>query len=407
MRTRLTLLITLTLVVTALVLFLFRPWSPWSPWRMNQMFWAGKRIDNFRHMEQMFPTVPMKPSDTPQAWPQAAAPLALPTTYVFNGEVRLTEAFLERSITTGLLVLRNGEVLHEEYRRGADAGTRFTSWSVAKSFVATLVGIALKEGKIASLDDKAEVYVPELRGKAYGQASLHDLLRMSSGVKFSEIYADRTADIHRVFYKTFIFGQSIDDAASDYPAEFPPGTRFHYNSMDTQMLSWVLREATGQPLAEYAQEKLWEPLGMQDDGLWNTDFKGNELGYCCLNITLRDYAKLGQLYLQHGQWNGVQLLPADWVTQSTQRPEPWLAAGNGFPERGYGHKWWVPKNPDREYFANGVWGQSIWVDEKTGTIIVKTSVDPDFQAHTAEMIEVMRAIAAHTDATPSAIAAAE
>lgn len=163
--------------------------------------------------------------------------------------------------------------------------------------------------------------------------------------------------------------------------------------MDSQVLAWVLRRATGQSVTEYAQEKLWQPLGMQDEGFWNLDHPdGNELAYCCLNITLRDYAKLGQLYLQNGQWKGQQLLPENWVAESTRRPEPWLTAGHGYPERGYGYHWWLPKDPDQEFFANGIWGQHIFVDEKSRMVIVKTSVDPDFQKNTAEMIAFMRGI---------------
>lgn len=391
MRLRLSLLVA-TALLAGLILFLTRPWSPWSPWAMNQLFWESRRVDNFRHMDRLFPSRPLAASTQPYAFPRAGKPARLPTTYRFNGQHRLGEAFLEKTNTTGLLVLRDGIVVHEEYRRGTTATDTLTSWSMAKSVVATLVAIALQEGRIRSLDDKAMDYVPELRDQAYGQARIRDLLRMASGVKFDETYDNRLADIHRVFYKTFIFNQPVDQAAAGYPAEDPPGTRFHYKSMDTQILSWVLRRATGQTLTAYAQSRLWEPLGMQDRGFWNTDFHGNELGYCCLNISLRDYAKLGQLYLQQGQWNGRQLLPADWVREATKRPEPWLAAGNGYPERGYGYHWWVPKDPDQEFFANGVWGQTIFVDEKTRTVIVKTSVDPAFKANTAEMIAFMRGV---------------
>lgn len=391
MRLRLSLLVA-TALLAGLILFLTRPWSPWSPWAMNQLFWESRRVDNFRHMDRLFPSRPLAASTQPYAFPRAGKPARLPATYRFNGQHRLGEAFLEKTNTTGLLVLRDGIVVHEEYRRGTTATDTLTSWSMAKSVVATLVAIALQEGRIRSLDDKAMDYAPELRDQAYGQARIRDLLRMASGVKFDETYDNRLADIHRVFYKTFIFNQPVDQAAAGYPAEDPPGTRFHYKSMDTQILSWVLRRATGQTLTAYAQSRLWEPLGMQDRGFWNTDFHGNELGYCCLNISLRDYAKLGQLYLQQGQWNGRQLLPADWVREATKRPEPWLAAGNGYPERGYGYHWWVPKDPDQEFFANGVWGQTIFVDEKTRTVIVKTSVDPAFKANTAEMIAFMRGV---------------
>lgn len=390
MRLRTALIVPGLLLLAAAILFLTRPWSSWSPWQMNQLFWKSQRVQNFQHMDRLFPSHPLQASTAPFVFPRAEKPFLLPATYVFEGNHRLTEAFLDKTTTTGLLILRDGQVVHEQYRHGATRTSTLTSWSMAKSVVATLVAIALKEGSIRSLDDKAETYVPELRGKAYGQARIRDLLRMASGVKFDETYDNRLSDIQKVFYKTFIFNQPIDDAAANYPAEDPPGTRFHYKSMDTQILSWVLRRATGSPITAYAQKKLWQPLGMQDKGFWNTDFHGNELGYCCLNISLRDYAKLGQLYLQQGQWNGQQLLPADWVRESTKRPEPWLTAGHGYPERGYGYHWWVPKNPDQEFFANGVWGQTIFVDEKTRTVIVKTSVDPDFKANTAEMIAFMR-----------------
>lgn len=389
-------------LLVGLILFVTRPWSPWSPWAMNQLFWKDQRIGNFQHLDRIFPARALAASTTPFVFPRASQPAVLPATYVFNGNHRLSEAFLDKTTTTGLLILRDGVVVHEQYRQGATATSTLTSWSMAKSVVATLVAIALKEGHITSLDDKAEQYIPELQGKAYGQARIRDLLRMASGVKFDETYNDRLSDIQKIFYKTFIFGQSIDAAAADYPAEDPPGTRFHYKSMDTQILSWVLRRATGQSLTAYAQTKLWQPLGMQDTGFWNTDFHGNELGYCCLNISLRDYAKLGQLYLQQGQWQGQQLLPADWVREATKRPEPWLTAGHGYPERGYGYHWWVPKDPDQEFFANGVWGQTIFVDEKTRTVIVKTSVDPEFKANTAEMITFMRGVVKGLATAPTA-----
>ncbi|HEX4937172.1 MAG TPA: serine hydrolase [Candidatus Kapabacteria bacterium] len=367
---------------------------------MNQLFWESRRVENFRHMDRLFPAHPLAASTTPHVFPRAEMPAPLPTTYIFNDSHRLTEAFLEKTRTTGLLVLRDGVILHEEYRRDANASSTLTSWSMAKSVVATLVAIALKEGTLHSLDDTVGQYVPELKNSAWAPVRIRDLLRMASGIRFDETYDNRLADIHRIFYKTFIFNRSIDSAVAGYPAEDVPGTRFHYKSVDTQVLSLVLRRATGRPLTTYAQEKLWQPLGMQDTGFWNTDFHGNELGYCCLNISLRDYAKLGQLYLQQGQWNGQQLLPADWVREATKRPEPWLAAGNGYAERGYGYHWWVPRDPDQEFFANGVWGQTIFVDEKTRTVIVKTSVDPNFKANTAEMIAFMRGMVKGLTPTP-------
>lgn len=386
-------LIVLALLLVAIAAFVFRPWSPWSPWKMNQLFAPSQRVDNFQHMDRIFPSRPLAPSTRPHVFPKQE--VALPATYVFQGETRPRSGFMDKTHTTGLLVLKDGVIIHEEYRLGAGPTSTLTSWSMAKSVVATLVAIAHKEGRIASLDDKASKYVPELQGKAYGEATVKDLLRMASGVKFDENYASKTSDISKLFYKVFMLGMPIDDAVKDLPAEDPPGTKFHYKSVDSQVLAWVLRRATGKSVVAYAQEKLWQPLGMQDKAFWNLDRPdGDELAYCCLNTSLRDYAKIGQLYLQQGKWQGVQLLPEDWVRETTQRPEPWLAAGHGYEERGYGYHWWLPRDPDREFFANGVWGQEIFVNEAAGIVIVKTSVDPDFKANTAEMIAFMRGIVA-------------
>lgn len=393
MRTRPLLLAVLALLIVAVVLFATRPWSPWSPWTMNKLFSPELRVENFRHMDRIFPSRPLHKSTQPHVFDEH--PAKLPEHYVFEGQTRLTREFMQKTSTTGLLVLEDGMIAHEEYLLGATETSTLTSWSMAKSVVATLVGIALKEGKIRSLDDKAETYVAELKGEAYGRATIKDLLRMASGVKFDETYANKTSDINMLFYKVFMLGIPIDDAVKNLPAEDKPGTKFHYKSVDSQVLAWVLRRATGKSVVAYAQEKLWQPLGMQDEAFWNLDRPGgNELAYCCLNTSLRDYAKLGQLYLQQGEWQGQQLLPTDWVRESTKRPEPWLAAGNGYEERGYGYHWWVPKNPDQEFFANGVWGQEIFVDEKSRIVIVKTSVDPNFKANTAEMIAFMRGIVA-------------
>lgn len=393
MRQRSLFLAGLCLLIVAITLFATRPWSPWSPWQMNKLFSPALRVENFQHMERIFPSRALHKSTQPFVF--ATQPKPLPAHYVFAGQSLPTQTFMQKTNTTGLLVLENGVITHEEYRLGANAHSTLTSWSMAKSVVATLVGIALKEGKINSLDDRADKYIPELSGKAYGAATIKDLLRMASGVKFDETYANKTSDINLLFYKVFMLGIPIDDAVKNLPVENKAGTRFHYKSVDSQILAWVLRRATGSSVVSYAQEKLWQPLGMQDEAFWNMDRQdGNELAYCCLNTSLRDYAKLGQLYLQQGQWQGKQLLPVDWVKESTQRHEPWLAAGNGYEERGYGYHWWTPKNPDQEYFANGVWGQTIFVDEKRHMVIVKTSVDPDFKAHTAEMIAFMRGLVA-------------
>lgn len=392
LRRRLTVAVLLLVVA---VLVMLRPGLERSPWAMLRLFHADVRVENFRHLERVFPVRELPASSNPQPFPVALQPLA--PHYLFEGRTLAVADFLARSQTTSLLVLRDGVIVHEEYRLGATRDDRFTSWSVAKSVVATLVGIALREGAIGSLDDRVAQYVPDYAGTAWADVSIRDLLRMASGIAFDERYDTQFSDIQWVMQAAFLLGVPIDQTVGAYPAaaaEQPPGSRFHYISVNTQVLANVLRHATGERLADYVQSRLWEPLGVERGTSWALDgSQGMEIGYCCLNATARDYARLGQLYLQQGQWQGQALLPADWVRESTRRDEPWLQPGTALPGRGYGYHWWVPPAAEGEYFANGIWGQVVWVDEPRRVVIVKTSADPDFQANIPETIAFMRGIA--------------
>lgn len=394
-----------SVLCTLAVLAWLRPGMDHSPWAMLRLFDADVRAENFRGMDRIFPSRAIPASARPQPFARATPTAsALPPRYHFNGQSLSVAGFIARTQTTGLLVLKDGEVIHEEYRLGAGANSRFTSWSVGKSFVATLTGIALQEGTIRSLDDTVAQYVPDYAGSAWANVRIRDLLRMASGIRFDERYDTRFSDIQRVLQHAYVLGTPVDDTVRNYPAEAteqPPGSRFHYISVNTQVLANVLRHATGQRLTDYLWAKLWNPLGMEAAAYWSLDaVDGREVGYCCLNATLRDYAKLGQLYLQQGRWQGTQLLAAEWVQESTRRPESWLQAGVAQPERGYGYHWWIPPGADGEYFANGIWGQVIWVDERQGVVIVKASADPAFQANMAETIAFMRGIARGLPAGP-------
>ena len=362
---------------------------------MTRLFHPEYRLDNFRAMERVFPYVTLPASDTPTPLPRAASPRDLPETFRHEGQDVDVGEFLTRTETTGLMVLQDGEIQLEQYFQETKPTSRLTSWSMAKSVVSTLIAIAHEDGHIRSLDDKVSDYVPALAGKAYGDVSIENLLMMATGIDFDETYHKHTSDINMLFYRVFLLGASARDVVANRPAAQPPGERFHYISPNTQILAWVLEEAVGSPVSQYAGTQLWQPLGMEDDAIWNLDQHGVELAFCCLNMTLRDYAKLGQLHVQQGVWNYQQILPEDWVFTATRRPEPWMAEGHGYAERGYGYHLWTPANPDGEYFLNGVWGQTIWVAENPGVVIVKTSVDPAFRPHTPEMISFMRGVTAH------------
>jgi CubicO group peptidase (beta-lactamase class C family) len=382
----------------------FRPGSEFSPAKMNRIFHPAERIENHRNMDKIFPKRDIAASSSPVVFEKNLT--ELPKVYAFKGEQRQLEAFLAKTSTTSLLVLRKGKLASEQYFTGAQADSRFTSWSMAKSFVVTLIGMAVLDGKISSLEDRIDKYIPELQGKAYGEASIKSVMQMASGVRFTEVYTDKFSDINKLFYKVFIFGQGVNESVAAYPREVPVGSRFSYVSADSQVLSWLVTKVYGKSLATIVQERIWNALGMESSAYWSVDRSdGNELGYCCLNATARDFAKLGQLYLQDGEWQGKRLLPVGWVKQVTRpgfplqepgAPNPTQPNGsNGI--RGYAMQFWVPQNYDGEYFANGVWGQSIWVSEKDETVVVRTAVDEKYRDHLEELFAVMRTISVQTN----------
>jgi CubicO group peptidase (beta-lactamase class C family) len=235
-------------------------------------------------------------------------------------------------------------------------------------------------------------YVPELRGAAYGKVSIHDALTMSSGIAFSEEYDDPISDIHTMFARLLYFRESAAHYLAGRNAEVEPGSRFHYASADTFALGLALGHAVEKPLSVYLEEKLWVPLGMEYDATWNTESDdGAELAFCCLNVRLRDYAKLGRLVAHFGDWDGQRIVPEAWIREST-RIEPARAPGT-LPKHpwGYQYQWWIPGR-DGAFMAAGVWGQFIYVDPSRELVIVKTSVDPDFMARADEVVAFFESV---------------
>jgi CubicO group peptidase (beta-lactamase class C family) len=382
-------------LLAAFAAYFFQPWSAHSPAVMTKLFSPEYRVENHRNMKRIFPWRDIAASPVPVMFPKAEK--SLPSEFQFDGGTKKLDEFLQRTQTTSLVVIKNGAIISEKYFQGADEKSQFTSWSVAKSFLSTMVALAIKDGLIKSLDDQAEQYVPELKGKAYGSVTIRQLLQMSSGIKFDETYTNQLSDINMLFYRVFLAGASINDVLSGYEREVPAGTRFKYISSDSQVLSWVLTKASGMPLSQYIQTRLWAPLGMESAAYWSIEREGGaEVAYCCLNATARDFAKLGQLYLDQGKWNGQQFLPEGWVKEATRPSFDYLKPeASALKIRGYQYQWWVPAGHDGEYFANGVWGQMIWVSEKTNTVIVKTSVDKEYRSHLIETFAVMRALSAN------------
>lgn len=335
---------------------------------VNTLFDEDRIVANFIHMDALFHTRPMQTRrGPPSPLPTAVNPVTLP-----EG----TEAWLEARNATSLVILRRGEIVHEDYRKGTEAGDLRISWSVAKSVLAALFGIALDEGAIASINDPVTDYAPALAGSAYDGATIRNVLNMASGVEFDEDYLDFWSDINKMG-RVVALGGSLDDfAAGIETRRAPPGREWHYVSIDTHVLGMVLRGATGRSVPDLMEEKLFGPLGLEADPYYVTDGEGVAFVLGGLNMTSRDFARFGQMIAQGGEWQGKQIVPASWVTAMTAESAPWQ---DGQMAR-YGFQWWLPNDAGPgEAFAIGVYGQYIWVDRARGVVIVKTAADRGFQ----------------------------
>ncbi|MCP4753514.1 MAG: serine hydrolase [Proteobacteria bacterium] len=355
-------------------------------------------VENFRSLYKQYPNSTVSRSGAIFELPAKHRPL--PETYVYGGKTRNVAEWIERTDTTGLIVLKDGVVVFEDYFDGNDPSTRWISMSVSKSFVSFLVGVALEEGKIAGLQDAVDNYAANLKGSGYQGVSLKNVLQMSSGVRFIEDYGDLESDIVRLV-ASFTTG-SLNEFVSKLTNERKPGTFNKYVSADTQVLSMVLAGATGKSLAEYMQEKLWSRLGAEHDAVWLTDPTGTEMAFGGLNVTLRDYARFGLLYLNRGRnHQGEQLVSSGWVDASVKPDAPHLMPGRDNPNSdwpmGYGYQWWIPENPEGDYSAIGIYGQFIYVHPKHQVVIAKTSAYVDYNNSGEEMefesMEAFRAIA--------------
>ena len=343
-------------------------------YRAVHLFDEDRIVENFRSADQLGAISVMTASTEPRPYANATS-IELPEAFMFDRQALNTEQFLADSWTTGLLVIQHDKIVYETYSLGNSESTRTISWSMAKSFISAMIGIAVDEGSIASIQQPVDIYAPELKGSGYEGVRIKDVLQMSSGIAFNEDYGDFNSDINR-WGRGFALGSPQDEFAASLTRGGEPGTLNHYVSIDTHVLSMVLSRATRKTVTQYMQEKLYEPLGMEYDGYWLIDGDGKEMALGGLNLTLRDFAKLGSLYLHDGALDGKQIVPAEWVAVSTAADAPHIQ-----PEQddfGYGYQWWLPLSEDGEYMAMGVYGQYIYINPRNNTVIVKLSANPHY-----------------------------
>ncbi len=344
----------------------------------------------FQHTPQIQPTKKISRGTEPFQFLQENNAV-LADGFMFEGTFYPSGKFMEDTKTSGMLVIRDDVIKYEKYFFGGDENTLFSSNSMGKSFVSVLMGIAIGEGYVESVEDPVGKYIPEFAGTELENIPVRACLQMASGINFNE-----DTDMSGFSMRTLL-GMPAMKVISKYGVQEEPYTYRRYISINTEILGQVIKNATGRSLGEYMEEKLWKKIGAAHDAYWTLS-NGTELAMGGLSISLRDYGRFARLYLREGNYNGEQILSKEWVRDSLDisaeysRPGANLDAYNAI---GYGYQWWVPEGDKGEFMAIGVYGQWIYVNPSNQVIIVKIGADPNFMEKGYELkhVEFFRAVA--------------
>ena len=344
-----------------------------------------KQAPTYRNMDRLYPTrvIGTAAFPLPQGRP-------LDVKYSVNGETLSVDDFMARNNTAGLLVLKGGEVVLERYAMGNNARTKWNSFSMSKSITSTLVGAAIQDGLIKSLDDPVTRYVPLLQDSAYEGVTVRQVLQMRSGVKWSENYLDPSSERRKMLAVQVAHERGgVLKFMRELPRAAEPGTLFNYNSGESYVLGEILAGAIKRPLSKYLSEKIWAPFGMESDAYWELDAPGGqEVAGSGVNATLRDFGRFGLFILNNGVIGGTQVLPSDWIAQSTSVDPASLSAPGklkGYEPGGYGYQWWTFPVGDRAlpnldgglFAALGIFGQQIYLNPKERLVVVIHSTWPE------------------------------
>lgn len=345
-----------------------------------------------RTIELMFDTVRIEPGSRVWKLPTKQRPLDF--TYEVEGKTYRGADALENTYTDALLIIKNGVIVHEAYLNRTDERTHFMSYSMAKTLNSVMMGFALQDGYVESVEDPVLKYAPELEGTAYDGATLRDVLQMRSGADWNDNFFQPgpSKDINE---QAFMRGETrFVTAASWAKRKHPPGEVFNYNTVDAAVIGLVLERAAKKPISQYMSERLWKPAGMERYGFYVLDGPpgvGREFTGGGFNAVLRDYGRIGLMMLQNGTANRRPLLPSSWVAESTTPPS--TPGGRPDQDLGYAYFWWT-LNDSKAYTALGGEGQFLFVDPETQTVIVKLShapVGPAGQRVSAEAFAFLKA----------------
>ena len=395
------LIVILAILVLAIVLY-----SPniYKLYKLATLYNEKSIAKNFISINKIFDTSnPISASEKPFVFEKED--FELPDSYEFEGEqLNLLEG-LDHFHTDGLIILHDGKMLFEKYWNGNTKDSKHIAFSVSKSYLSALFGIAIEEGLIKSIDDNVSIYLDDFEGTGYEDVKIKNLLQMSSGIEFNEDYADPNSDINR-FARATAKGSSFRDFAKTLKNGKKQGTYNHYVSLDTQVLGMILESVTDMPLREYLYKRIWSKIGTESDAYYIADKTGTDMALGGLNATLRDFSKFGQLYLNEGSWDGEQIVPKSWVVKSHTPDAPHLMPNAGdlsSSEWGYGYQWWIPGDPLTDYTAHGIFNQFIYVDPVSNVVIAKTSSNHRFRSEKeyskAAHIAMFRSITKHIQNT--------
>ena len=332
--------------------------------------WAPKyRVGAFTHLDRIYDTRTVGRAAEPWAFKRGD----------FEGQALAAEHLSQHPVT-GLLIARDDRILFEQYQYGRTDRDRFVAQSMVKSVTGLLVGLALADGGIQSVDDLPEKYVPAFKGSEYGRTPIRALLHMSSGIEFGEA-RDNGRDLNRLWLGV-VAGRGPGHGTIDAIRQFnkriaPPGTQYAYASIEPDVLGMVLKQTIGKTASTYLQERIWQPIGAEADATWLIDAEGYELGHFGFSAVLRDYARLGRLLAHDGAWNGHQIIPAQWMIEATTvRPsDSYLLPGKAMRNFGYGYLLWLLPGERRQFALVGDWGQRIIVDPPSKLVMVQTALD--------------------------------
>jgi CubicO group peptidase (beta-lactamase class C family) len=347
--------------------------NPWEP---------RYRVGAFSHIDEIYPTRQINRAAVPSTFKCSPADVS----YQFRGSRFSISDYMSRKPVTGLLVCKDDQILFESYQYGRTDQNRFLSQSMVKSIVGILIGIAIAEGAIKSVDDKAETYVPGLKGTEYGATPIRDLLHMSSGVDFGE-ERDQGHDLNQLWKDMVtapgllgsgLFKKGTVRSITQFNRRIaPPGTRYYYASIEPDVLGMVLHYAVNRSASDYLHDRVWEPIGAEADAKWLLDAEGFELAHFGFNAVLRDYARLGRLLAHDGKWEGRQIIPSLWMIDATTvRPsDAYLLPGRAMKRFGYGYLLWLFPGDRRQFALIGYKGQYICVDPISKIVMVQTALD--------------------------------